>query len=396
MHTYTARLKSTDYSHILLKAFERLRYGSLTCIFPDGTQRTFEGIEPGVDAELHFREWRILDRIVIHGDVGFGEDYVAGLWDTDQLPQLLYLLLQNNQAFANFMYQQNLLRRSAYYLKAKLRANTLTGSKRNIHHHYDLGNDFYALWLDKSMTYSCALFHGDNSIGLEAAQNAKYQRILDKLEVQPGASILEIGCGWGGFAEQAAKAGAEVTGLTISDAQCKYATARLQPYRTQIKLQDYRLEEAQYDHVVSIGMFEHVGKDFWPVYMGKVRDCLKESGTAMIQTITIREDLFEPYRRSNDFIREYIFPGGMLPTEARFRATAEASGLKVKEVFSFGRDYALTLQNWRQRFERALGEIRGLGYDEAFIRKWRFYLASCEASFRVGRIGVMQVLLSKA
>ncbi len=386
-------------SHALIDAFENLRSGTLDCIFPNEVRKKFEGTQPGTDARFELYDLRVLDRILADGDIGLGEDYVAGLWDSDDLSALLYVLLENSDAFVSFLNSQQFHKRVTQYAKAKVRANTLVGSSKNIQEHYDLGNDFYQLWLDDTFTYSSALFNGDEGKSLEQAQRDKYRRILDQLAVAEGEDILEIGCGWGGFAEAAVERGLRVTGVTISEQQYDYAKARLAQNpageAAQIIFQDYRKVDGQYGHIVSIGMFEHVGEEYWPTYMEKIAACLKAAGKAMIQTIAVSDDRFSHYRKGSDFVREYIFPGGMLPSEKRFREVAEQAGLNVVEVFHFGPDYAITLRKWRQRFEQALGAVRRLGYSESFIRKWRFYLSGCEASFRVGGVSVMQVELAK-
>jgi cyclopropane-fatty-acyl-phospholipid synthase len=304
---------------------------------------------------MHVRDWKVFKRIFSHGDIGLGEDYIRGLWDTQDLKNLMRVAVEN------------------------------------IHEHYDLGNDFYKLWLDESMTYSCALFRGDDSKSLREAQQDKYQRILGKLSPAPGETLLEIGCGWGGFMEEAARSGVPVTGVTISEEQAEFARTRLQKAGlsglTQVRLQDYREVPERYDHIVSIGMFEHVGEEFWAEYMDTVRKHLRPGGKAMIQTIIVREDLFKSYRKSSDFIRAHIFPGGMLPSRGRFEQEAAKAGLKIKDVFH----YAITLEKWLENFDDRMEDIKALGYCDKFIRKWRFYLTSCAAMFRGGRIDVMQV-----
>jgi len=384
--------------HILLKAFEHLHCGSLDCRLPNGDRKVFQSSNSGIHADIVIYDWRVLDRLIASGDIGFGEDYVAGYWDTENLPSLLLLFLQNREVLESYIVDQNFYHRLTHYLQAKHRSNTLSGSRDNIHAHYDLGNEFYALWLDDTFTYSCALFEGDSDRSLEAAQKAKYQRILKKLEITDNDHVLEIGCGWGGFAEQAVKQGLRITGLTISEEQYDFCNHRLGSTdltKVDIRLQDYRELTEQFDHIVSIGMFEHVGEEFWSTYMDNVYASLQSGGKAMIQTITIHDDFFDNYQKGSDFIREHIFLGGMLPSTQRFLQEAENAGFNVQDVFHFGQDYALTLRNWTDRFEEALDQVKQLGYCDHFIRKWRFYLNSCEAAFLVGRTNVMQVLLTK-
>jgi cyclopropane-fatty-acyl-phospholipid synthase len=275
---------------------------------------------------------------------------------------------------------------------ALLRRNTLRGASRNIKDHYDVGNNFYALWLDPSMTYSSALYR-DPSANLEQAQQTKYERILSKL---PGrkSSILEIGCGWGGFAERATQDAHSVTGLTISPSQHRYATERLSGKDVDVRLEDYRKVQGVFDNIVSIEMFEAVGEHYWPAYFQTVAQRLKRGGRALIQTITIRDELFATYRLQSDFIRHYVFPGGMLPSLARFTEEAEKAGLKVASTFSFGHDYVQTLRAWSAAMRTRKNDILALGHDQKFFRNWQFYLGICAAAFRVGRTDVVQVELA--
>ena len=287
----------------------------------------------------------------------------------------------------------NFLNRMGFVLNnALVRRNSIVGSVRNIRTHYDVGNDFYSVWLDRSMTYSSALFAGEDS--LEDAQQRKYSRILSKFS-KPHASVLEIGCGWGGFAERAASEGHAVTGLTISPAQHAFATERLRGV-ADIRLHDYRKSQGLFDVVVSIEMFEAVGERYWPQYFAVLADRLKQGGRAIVQTITIKDELFGSYRTRSDFIRHYVFPGGMLPSLARFRAEAERAGLKFSDAFGFGKDYARTLRAWSKRMHGGAERILALGHDQQFLRNWEFYLGICAAAFTVSRTDVVQVELIKA
>lgn len=380
----------------VLSALNLIQRGRLDLILPDGNKAVYEGKETGSSAVMHVRDWKVFKRIFSHGDIGLGEDYIRGLWDTSDLKNLMRTFVENIHAFEDFI-SGNIVYRILFALKNKFRPNTCRGSRKNIHEHYDLGNDFYKLWLDESMTYSCALFRGDPSKSLREAQQAKYQRILGRLSPAPGETLLEIGCGWGGFMEEAARSGVQVTGVTISEEQAEWACERLHKAEldklTEVRLQDYREVPEQYDYIVSIGMMEHVGEEFWPEYMNTVRKRLRPGGRAMIQTIIIRDDLFESYRKSSDFIREHIFSGGMLPSRERFEQEAAKAGLTVKDVFHFGQDYAITLEKWLENFDDRIEDIQALGYCDKFIRKWRFYLTSCAAMFRGGRIDLMQVEL---
>lgn len=378
---------------IFFKKLATLERGTLELATPDGHTRVFGGQTAGPTARLHLRDWRVLSNLAISGDIGFAEDYRAQLWDTDNLQDLLSLALMNEKAVDAFIFG-SLPARTLARLGNLLRGNTLKGSRRNIRAHYDLGNDFYALWLDRSMTYSSAIF-ASGSEGLEDAQRAKYSRIVDHLDTTSG-NLLEIGCGWGGFAEYAQSRGDfAIKGLTLSDKQKSYASARL-GHKADIALEDYRIQDGRYDHIVSIEMFEAVGQEYWKTYFDKIATTLKRHGRAMIQTITIEDSRFERYKASGDFIRKHIFPGGLLPSPERFTAAAAQSGLRTHSVFEFGQDYAKTLEKWLATFDARKAEIMALGYDEGFIRMWRFYLAGCIAGFRTQRVGVMQAELGHA
>lgn len=384
--------------HPLLLALHATRKGSLDVTLPDGRRISYSGTTPGTAADIQFRDWEYLSRILTRGDVGLGEGYVEGGWETRDLDALLRFAADNMDAF-RILTEGNILFRLAHRVQRGLLDNSKKRSRRNVHRHYDLGNEFYSLWLDPGMTYSCALFEGDATRSLDAAQLAKYRRILTQLQPTPGSSILEFGCGWGGFLEEAAKAGHQIVGVTLSPQQAGWAENRIVRLkltnRAEVLLRDYRDMTGLYDHVVSIGMFEHVGQEYWAEYMNNVYMRLKPGGSAMIQSIIVRDDLFESYRAGTDFLREHIFPGGMLPSRRKFVEYAQNAGLTVRDVYEFGQDYAITVSRWLERFEQNLPNIRRLGYDDAFIRKWRFYLASCIAMFRAGRVSVMQVRLEK-
>lgn len=381
----------------LLKALDSIPRGELTVGFPDGQVQRFSGASSGTRAELMLRRWDVVDALLARGDIGFGEAFMAGHWETPDLLALLRFATENIAVFDAHTRRSPWLRCLDWARHALLR-NTLRRSRDNVHRHYDLGNDFYRLWLDDSMTYSCALFEAED-MSLEAAQQAKYQRIVDRLQLSEGACLLEIGCGWGGFMAHAAGQGLQVEGLTLSTEQADYARQRLAvaglETRTDVQLRDYRRISGQYDGVVSIGMFEHVGEDYWRTYLADVLAFLKPGARAMIQSIFIREERFRRYRRGNDFLRQHIFPGGMLPTRSGFTELAQAVGLRVNDVFCFGQCYALTLEHWYRRFMEHLDDVRALGYDEVFVRKWRFYLAACAGMFRAGEINVMQVELQR-
>jgi cyclopropane-fatty-acyl-phospholipid synthase len=375
-----------------LKALEHIEYGSMDVTTPDGKLHQFKGHKPSVHSTLNLHDWRAIKLFATKGDTGFAEAYRDGFWDSDDLANLFVIGLQNEAALDKYIYG-SLLGRIASRISYLFTRNTIDGSKKNIHAHYDLGNAFYKLWLDESMTYSSALFTAPNQ-NLVEAQHNKYDRILERLG--DSGRVLEIGCGWGGFAERAVtQKDYEIKGLTISNAQHEYATKRL-GNNAHIALEDYRLQNGKYNSIVSIEMFEAVGEKFWPVYFGKLKSLLADKGKAVIQTITIGNEYFDRYRTGGDMIRTYIFPGGMLPSPARFEQESKKAGLRITDTHAFGQDYALTVQHWLSRFESKLSEIKTLGFDEPFIRLWRFYLTCCIASFKVGRTDVMQVELSHA
>lgn len=383
----------------LLDALEHIQYGRITIISPDGDGLEFSGIENGPAAYLRLYDWEVLDDLVTRGEMGFVEAYMDRRWESTDLPMLLTFGIMNSKSLEQFFYG-NPWHTLWLRLKYLWHGNSLRGSKHNIMAHYDLGNDFYALWLDDSMTYSGALFEGDEDRSLEEAQAEKYRRILNKISAKPGDHILDIGCGWGGFTEAAARCGITVTGITLSEKQANYAKDRLYlagfDHLASIQLMDYREITGTFDHVVSIGMFEHVGERYWPVYFDTVRKCLKPGGKAVIQTITLDDYLFEWLHDYSGFMEQMIFPGGMLPSKSRFYKAAARAGLEYRGIYAFGLDYARTAREWLNRFEARKRDIKVLGYDEAFLRLWRFYLASCIASFTSRRTDVMQAELVHA
>ncbi|HET7083925.1 MAG TPA: cyclopropane-fatty-acyl-phospholipid synthase family protein [Rhizomicrobium sp.] len=374
------------------KALDALEYGELEFIAPNGEVTLAKGPHPGPRARFHIHEWDVLRRVMARGDIGLGEEFIAGSWDTDSVERLVSLFLLNLDHFSDFS-NGNLANRLCFVIhNALVRRNSIAGSARNIQDHYDVGNDFYSLWLDKSMTYSSALYEGTQE--LYRAQQNKYERILSKFTAKK-ADVLEIGCGWGGFAERAAADGHKLTGLTISPAQHKFASERLKG-DAEIRLEDYRRCKGSFDNIVSIEMFEAVGEHYWPAYFSTVAERLKRGGRAIIQTITIKDELFAGYRTRSDFVRHYVFPGGMLPSLARFREEAEKAGLKFAGAFGFGKDYARTLREWLVRMQGAESEIEALGHDQQFLRNWQFYLGICAATFEVSRTDVVQVELVNA
>jgi len=375
------------------KAIQSLEYGRLEFIAPNGEITICQGAHPGPSARFHIHEWDVLRRIMARGDIGLGEEYIAGSWDTDSVERLVSLFLLNLDHFSDFS-DGNIFNRIGFVVhNAFVRRNSIKGSSRNIQDHYDVGNDFYSLWLDRSMTYSSALYGGTED--LYRAQQNKYERILSKF-TEKKASVLEIGCGWGGFAERASADNHQVTGLTISPSQHKFASERLKNTASEIRLEDYRRCKGQFDNIVSIEMFEAVGEHYWPAYFTTVKERLKRGGRAVIQTITIKDELFAGYRTRSDFIRHYVFPGGMLPSLQRFREEAEKAGLKFAGAFGFGKDYARTLREWLVAMQAKEPQIKALGHDQQFLRNWEFYLGICAATFEVARTDVVQVELVNA
>lgn len=383
----------------VFKLLARLQHGSLDVQLPDGSSAHFGGAE-GPRAALRIRNWAVCGAALKSGDIGFAESYVAGHWSTPDLCALMELFIRNREALEAVVYGR-WWGALAYRLKHWLNRNNRAGSRKNIHAHYDLGNDFYRLWLDPTMNYSSAWFEGDRRRTLPEAQQAKMRRALSECQVLPGQRVLEIGCGWGALAECAARDfGAKLTGVTLSSEQLAWGQARLQRAgladQAELRFQDYRdIADPAFDAIVSIEMFEAVGREYWEGYFRCVHDKLKPGGRACIQSITIRDDLFERYTRSSDFIQQYIFPGGMLPSPSQFRAQAAKAGLRVVKELAFGADYAETLRRWREDFMQRDAEVRKQGFDTRFMRLWEFYLAYCEAAFATGSTDVMQFTLLK-
>jgi len=381
------------YFATVVAVLRNLREGTVRIRLPDGRIFRIEGQAPGALGEVIVHNVGVFARIARDGQLGVSESYMDADWDTPDLMVLLDILLPSNDAFAHQMRGVGLVR--AYErIRHWLRSNSRGQARRNISHHYDLGNEFYSQWLDDSMTYSSALFSHEDQ-GLEDAQRAKYAAICDGIGLRQGDSVLEIGCGWGGFAEYAARErGARVTGLTISRAQHDFAAERMQRLglndRVDIVMRDYRDERGQFDGIASIEMFEAVGEAYWPHYFDTLRDRLKTGGRAALQIITIRDDLFNHYRKHVDFIQKYIFPGGMLPSTKALAEQAARAGLKQVQSFDFAPSYSRTLRLWMVDFNAKWDQIRQFGFDDRFRRMWNFYLASCAAGFAGDQIGVVQ------
>jgi cyclopropane-fatty-acyl-phospholipid synthase len=376
---------------VMLTLLRRIAEGRLEFTTPTGEIVAHQSDVPGPDARIVLHSWRMLRRLLFGGDVGFAESFVDAEWSSPDLPSVIEFASRNQTALGKAIEASTPARLLNRLLHLR-RANTRTGSRRNIEEHYDLGNDFYRTWLDDGMTYSSALYTEPGQT-LEAAQAAKLARITELLDLSGNERVLEIGCGWGGLAEHLIRAaGCHVTGVTLSPAQLSYARERLEQSQlatqANLRLQDYRDITGRFDRVVSIEMFEAVGMDYWNTYFTCLRERLASAGTAVLQVITIADEKFESYRSSPDFIQRHIFPGGMLPSPTALRRCIASAGLVLKHQELFGLSYAATLAEWRRRFHRAWPELTKLGFDDRFRRKWDYYLAYCEGGFRAGAIEV--------
>jgi cyclopropane-fatty-acyl-phospholipid synthase len=375
---------------MLRQVMSPLQCGTLTIVTPDGTRATRRTDQPGPDATLVLHRWRTLRRLLFDGDVGFAEAYIDGDWSSPDVSAVIEIAARNHAGLSKRI-NGTRLAQLVNRVHHRRRANTKRGSRRNIVQHYDLGNEFYARWLDPGMTYSSAIYAHDD-MTLEEAQAAKQDRALALLDPPPGAKVLEIGCGWGGIAERLIARGCQVVGLTLSPAQLAHARARLdaagQAARADLRLQDYRDTTGTFDGIISIEMLEAVGERYWPAYFDTLRARLKPAGRAVLQVITIAEERFESYRSAPDFIQRYIFPGGMLPTDGIMRREIARAGLRLLSLETFGASYARTLAEWRQRFTQAWPDIAAMGFPERFRRMWEYYLHYCEGGFRAGAIDV--------
>ncbi|NDV00737.1 SAM-dependent methyltransferase [Pseudoroseicyclus tamaricis] len=391
-----------DLPRYFAPAFARMKEGlvagSCTIRLPDGRCFQLEGANPGRHAEITIHNDELFARLIREGDLGFCEAYMDGWWSTPDLQNFMDFIHESGDEVFDGFSARSL---PALYerLRFWLQSNTKRQAKKNIAAHYDLGNEFYRLWLDETMTYSSAIFD-ESTQSLESAQRAKYASLVDQMGAQPGDHVLEIGCGWGGFAEYAAaERGLRVTGLTISRAQLAHAQARMQVAgladRVTLKLQDYRDEAGVYDGIASIEMFEAVGERYWPTYWSTVRERLKPGAKGTFQIITIEDRRWEAYRRSVDFIQKYIFPGGMLPSPSALRDEIARAGLNVSGAITFGQSYNQTLRLWYDSFTARWDEIATLGFDERFRRLWSFYLTGCAATFRTGNCDVTQMTVSR-
>ncbi|TDT77990.1 cyclopropane-fatty-acyl-phospholipid synthase [Litoreibacter halocynthiae] len=396
-------LTSTQGQHALPRYFpqafataQKMRAGRLDMKLPDGRVFRAEGREAGISAEIDIHNNDLFARLIREGDLGFCDAYLDGWWTTPDLQAFMDLMHADNEEVYDGFPGLGLVR--AYEkMRFWMQRNSKEQARKNISYHYDLGNEFYALWLDPSMTYSSALFKGDES--LEEAQQAKYASMLDQMGAKAGDHVLEIGCGWGGFAEHAAREGIRVTGLTISQEQHDYAVERVAKAGlrdlVEIKMQDYRDERGQYDGIASIEMFEAVGEKYWPVYFDTIRDRLKPGKCATLQIITVEDRRWEVYNRQVDFIQKYIFPGGMLPCPSVLRAQVERAGLEVVGSIEFGESYSKTLRLWHETFNARWDKVEELGFDQRFRNMWNFYLTSCAATFWSGNCDVTQITMKK-
>ena len=399
-------LTSTEGQKNLPRYFARvfgmaqdMQNGRIDFHLPDGRVFRAEGANPGHVAELHIKSDDLFARLIREGDLGFCDAYLDGDWSTPDLQAFMDLVHHGNENIYDGFPGMGLVRRFEQ-LRFWLQRNSKKQARKNISYHYDLGNDFYGLWLDETMTYSSALFEKDAQQSLEAAQTAKYKSMVDQMGVQPGDHVLEIGCGWGGFAEYAAKErGLRVTGLTISEEQFKYARERIEKAGlsnlVDFKLQDYRDERGHYDGIASIEMFEAVGEKYWPVYFETVRERLKPGRAATLQIITVDHARWDVYKRGVDFIQKYIFPGGMLPSPKVLREQVERAGLVVDKSIEFGKSYDITLRRWHETFNAKWDQITALGFDDRFRRMWNFYLTSCASTFESGNCDVTQITIRR-
>ena len=390
------RKRPVFWEALLDKWLSRIEVGELRAVFPSNFQKVYSGGQVGPTADIQINSWKLVPRLLLSGDMGLAESFLSGEWETSNLTQLILLGDINERALGNAVTPSKFIN-SIEKLRHQRRDNSKRGSRRNIAAHYDLGNEFYSHWLDNSMSYSSALFT-DFGEELEVGQNRKYQRLAKALKLKEGDQVLEIGCGWGGFAEIAAKEyKCNVVGITLSNEQAKFAQRRMQENQlsnlVDIRIEDYRDVQGSFDKIVSIEMFEAVGEEHWRNYFETIKTRLKPGGLAGIQSITIANEFFETYKRRPDFIQKYIFPGGILPSEDKLNNAVSSAGLKILDDYYFGKSYAETLRRWQSTFEQKWDDIKNLGFDEKFQKMWRYYLSYCEAGFETGHINVGQFLI---
>lgn len=382
----------TGEAAVLLNAFAKISAGELTITTPDKLVYRYSGSSAGPVVQLHVHDWSVFSEILNKSDIGLAETYIEKKWDTSSVEKLIELSILNEEVLTD-AFKGNWARILFYRLKHEARENTRTGSKQNILAHYDLGNAFYSLWLDTSMTYSSALFLTGHE-SLREAQDNKYQSMLNLIGARAGDHIVEIGCGWGGFMEYAGKRGYKVTGITISNEQFAYASERMKTTgleeQCKVQLCDYRDLQGTFDHAVSIEMIEAVGEKYWNSYFDLFKRVLRPGGKFAIQAIVIKDEKFESYRKGTDFIQQYIFPGGMLLSPSVIKRLLTEKGFKEEQTISFGKDYGKTLHLWKEKFNEELDAVALLGFDEKFVRLWNFYLGYCEGAFFAERIDVVQ------
>ena len=386
------------YLGSVLSMMEGMRAGRLDIRLEDGRVFRCEGKLPGPVAEIVIHHPDVFSRLIREGDLGFCDSYLDGWWSSPDLQAFMDLVHDQQESVYDGFPGQSLVRAMEKF-RFWLQSNTKRQARKNISYHYDLGNDFYGLWLDDTMTYSSAIFKSGQE-DLETAQIEKYKSMVDRMGVKPGDHVLEIGCGWGGFAEYAAKErGLKVTGLTISKEQLAYAQKRIADAglsdQVTLKLQDYRDETGVYDGIASIEMFEAVGEKYWPTYFKTVHNCLKPGASATLQIILIEDKRWDTYRKGVDFIQKYIFPGGMLPSPRVLRNQVEQAGLKVCDTFEFGQSYSQTLRRWHETFNERWDQVASHGFDERFRRMWNFYLTACAGSFKGGICDVTQMTIER-
>lgn len=390
------RKRPVFWEALLDKWLSRIEAGELRAVFPSNFQKVYSGGQVGPTADIQINSWKLVPRLLLSGDMGLAESFLSGEWETSNLTQLILLGDINERALGNAVTPSKFIN-SIEKLRHQRRDNSKRGSRRNIAAHYDLGNEFYSHWLDNTMSYSSALFT-DFGEELEVGQNRKYQRLAKALKLKEGDQVLEIGCGWGGFAEIAAKEyKCNVVGITLSNEQAKFAQRRMKENQlsnlVDIRIEDYRDVQGSFDKIVSIEMFEAVGEEHWRNYFETIKTRLKPGGLAGIQSITIANEFFETYKRRPDFIQKYIFPGGILPSEDKLNNAVSSAGLKILDDYYFGKSYAETLRRWQSTFEQKWDDIKNLGFDEKFQKMWRYYLSYCEAGFETGHINVGQFLI---
>jgi cyclopropane-fatty-acyl-phospholipid synthase len=405
MNTIALTHKPGFYERLVLKTLGQMPMGRLELTLPSGEQLLLGNGEDGLKARVYIKDKDFFRRIFLYGDIGFGEAYTEGLWETDNITEVIrwfILNIEHTPGLSGSKTQAAAVNVLRLFNKLfhRRRANNLDGARKNIAEHYDLHNDFFALFLDPSMTYSSALFR-EEGMNLQEAQMAKYERLALQLKLQPGDHVLEIGSGWGGNAIYMARNyGCRVTSITISEEQLKLARQRVQEAgltdRVSIELQDYRLLEGSFDKIISIEMLEAVGHEFLESYFQRCHELLNKGGLLALQVITCPDSRYESLRKGVDWIQKHVFPGTLLPSVGAINKAINKTGdLSLVDLKDIGLHYARTLSTWHANFNQQLDNVRKLGFDEQFIRKWNYYLCYCEAAFRMRNIQVMQMVYSR-